>query len=206
MPDVRDRWAKSVLASRDISRSAKVTAWALREFCNREGVTTVGLRRLAKDTGRSIGAIKNHLDELEAAEFIKRFPGQGQAGRGGRTNLTQLIAGCPESVQVELNASKSESVQFDGESVQFSTESVQARAEQNHTKPVHRTKPGGSAAGSNAGAPPAKTADDVLCEMAGEPIWRIRTALPTLTEGLADQEILALRARTIKSRQKESAA
>lgn len=90
MADLRDRWAEAILRDDGITDGCARTAWALREFANRTGYTTVGIARLAKRTGRAARTIERHLATLQRLGYLTRTPGAGETTRGGITTRTEL--------------------------------------------------------------------------------------------------------------------
>jgi hypothetical protein len=89
--DVRDRWAAAVLSDKRVTDAVARTAWKLREYANTKGKTFVGLTRIATEIGRSRRTVMRHLKDLENVGHIKRVPGAGQEGRGGKTTLTVFV-------------------------------------------------------------------------------------------------------------------
>lgn len=89
MTDIRDQWATAVLKS-DLGDELKVTCWAIREYANREGRATMGIKALARDIGVHRRTIHRRLNKIVAARYLKRLPGEGMQGPGGTTTLTLL--------------------------------------------------------------------------------------------------------------------
>jgi hypothetical protein len=127
--DIRDRWARAVLSSTDLSCSQKVTCWAIREYANRDGEAMMGARRLAADTGKHPRTAQRHLSELEATGYVDRIQGKGVPGRGGITALTKLTIpeSCGRMGAVASNALMSE--RYGGGGPHLQTEDTSSHTE-----------------------------------------------------------------------------
>lgn len=90
MADIRDRWAAAILNDSNISGGCIRTAWALREYANKQGQTTVGESRLAKDTGQNKRTVERHIHNLTGLGYLSRTPGAGVKTLGGTTTLTKF--------------------------------------------------------------------------------------------------------------------
>ena len=68
-------------------------ALVLENYARRgDGITTVGIARLASDLGMSRRTVRRGLVELEQRGHLEREHGRGEEGNGGRTARTRLIA------------------------------------------------------------------------------------------------------------------
>ena len=89
MTDIRDQWARAVIKS-DLKDELKVTCWAIREYANRTGTASMGVKALARNIGVHQRTIQRRLNKIVAAGFLERIPGRGVRGPGGTTTLTRL--------------------------------------------------------------------------------------------------------------------
>lgn len=91
MNELRDYWAAAVLSDRDLSLPCVRLAWALREYVNKNGRTTVSIGRLASDTDKGERWTKRLMARLAAGGYVQRVARAGVTGRGGTTARTDLL-------------------------------------------------------------------------------------------------------------------
>jgi len=152
VPELRDRWARAVLADPELGDHVTRTAWALREYLNRAGECSVSLGRLESDTGKDRRTVCRHVAELVDRGYLERLPGQGVQGRGGRTTLTRV------RIPVDNSVDKSPSCpQLDGQLVTRAPRSSDTCCHPNpslNPKSATDPAPHGGAVAQDGGTPP----------------------------------------------------
>jgi hypothetical protein len=133
---LRDRWARAVLAS-DLPDELIRTAWAIREYANDRGEATMGIASLARDTGRNRRTVQRHLDRLVGAGYLERHAGRGTAGRGGTTALSVLrVPAAQSGDSMDVTTSR---LALNGKGCHAAPEVVTRGAESSDTQGVART-------------------------------------------------------------------
>lgn len=180
-------------------------------------------KTLATECGLSRRTIIRALESAELEGWLIRKLGRRDGGRNWR--LTEYAGSVPPSAYCAIperpwerrdresppdqlkganGAEKDEGGDFQGaELVTFTTEGGDSGATVTYPVTKKREERRLPATVRSNSEKPTKTADEILREVAGEPIFKIRCALPALTRNLSDEEITALCKRTIHSRQEK---
>jgi hypothetical protein len=179
MADTRDRWEAIVLADTSLGDAARVTAWALRHYADREGRTTVSVGRIVRDTGRDRRTVQRHLSLLAAHGYISRRLGQGTVGAGGNTALTMLVVS-PASGSPAATPGGSAAAPSSG---QLAVIAAQGSGSALPHEPINHIEPGGAARVLDARrTPPEERKDPLRGRDPGESVQayrdRVNAALP----------------------------
>ena len=161
MSDLRDKWARAVLRDQTISNGCARTAWAIREYANKNGQCTMGIARLAADTGFDSRTVERHIVKLVGCRYLKRTPGAGVTTRGGTTCLTELKCPAKDPTEGPVDApptARSVPPTGGSESTDQPVPKYRSHGRANHKN--HRTKPEPASADGRAGATDKRTAAD----------------------------------------------
>jgi len=138
MADIRDQWEAAILAS-NLRDRLKICAWAIRYFANSNGECYPSAATLGKIYRTTRRTVFRHLEELAVAGWIRRAPGQGASGRGGKTTLIQLkIPGSGDAHSATTSSDPNAEVVTEtarsGDNLDRSGDSL-ARSGDNHVSP-----------------------------------------------------------------------